>query len=237
MSKIQTNVSREGRDIQIRVEGLDSLYDALGDLKSKAPAAAKVAINATAREARKRMIAAAKARYAVNAAGLRHLKELKQQKRATNTSLWALLHIETPRDDLAYFQNEPNKVFSGGSALTSAPEYVRARVLKASPMTLLSGSSTRSKGFLAKFKSGHIGMVQRMIGSHSDHTTTENGAARWRGKGGRVEKLVTMGAASASAMHGKVWAEVEDEVAEYLEWRLGERVKQIMECARSGGIK
>ncbi len=235
MSRIQTNVSREGRDIRISVEGLESLRDALGSLKGKAPAAAKVAINAAAREARKKMIAAAKARYAVNAAGLRHLKELKQQKRATNTSLWASLHIETPRDDLAYFQNDPNKVFSGRSVLTNAPEYVRARVLKTSPMTQLYGSSTWGKGFLAKFKSGHIGMVQRVIGSSSGNTRTESGAERWRNKSGRVEKLVTMGAASASAMHGKVWGEVEDEVAAYLEWRLQERVQQIIERAKSGG--
>ena len=58
----------------IIVDGLEDVSKALGSLKGKTPAAAKVAINAAARQARKSMIAAAKARYAVNARGLKHLK-------------------------------------------------------------------------------------------------------------------------------------------------------------------
>lgn len=51
-------------------------------------------------------------------------------------------------------------------------------------MTALTGDGANlSKGFLVEFKSGHVGMVQRRIGSSSSHTVTERGRPRWRDKG------------------------------------------------------
>ena len=94
-----SDVTYNAGNMTITISGMDDVKNALGDLKSKTPAAAKVAINATAREARKLMIAQAKARYAVNAAGQKHLKELVQRKKATNTSLNAELHISSFRND------------------------------------------------------------------------------------------------------------------------------------------
>ena len=92
-----SRVTYDAGTMTITVDGLEDVERALGDLKKKTPAAAKVAINATARQARKLMVAQAKARYAVNAAGRRHLKDLVQRKKATNTSLSAELHIEIGR--------------------------------------------------------------------------------------------------------------------------------------------
>ena len=88
-----SNVTYSAGNLTITVAGLDTVEQALGDLKRKTPAAAKVAINATARQARKLMVAKAKTRYAVNAAGRRHLKDLVQRKKASNSSLMAELHI------------------------------------------------------------------------------------------------------------------------------------------------
>ena len=53
-----SNVTYDAGNLTITLEGLDTVEQALGDLKIKTPAAAKVAINATAREARKLMVAA-----------------------------------------------------------------------------------------------------------------------------------------------------------------------------------
>lgn len=66
-----SDVTYNAGTMTITVAGLDDVEKALGDLKSKTPAAVKVAINATARQARKLMVAKAKTRYAVNAAGQR----------------------------------------------------------------------------------------------------------------------------------------------------------------------
>ena len=72
-----SNVRYNAGTMTIEVDGLDDVSAVLGDLRKKTPAVAKVAINATARQARKLMIAEAKARYAVNSAGKRFLVEFK----------------------------------------------------------------------------------------------------------------------------------------------------------------
>lgn len=229
-----SRVTYDAGTMTITVDGLEDVERALGDLKKKTPAAAKVAINATARQARKLMVAQAKARYAVNAAGRRHLKDLVQRKKATNTSLSAELHIEKMRNDLGYFQHRPTESFKRRDVLRRAPAHVKARVLKSSTMTALTGDGANlSKGFLVEFKSGHVGMVQRRIGSSSSHTVTERGRPRWRNKDGKVEKLVTMGSPSATAMHSTVWPYVEPEVTEYLYDRLMEQTERVIARAKA----
>lgn len=229
-----SSVTYDAGTMTITVEGMDDVAKALGDLKSKTPAAAKVAINATARQARKLMVAQAKARYAVNAAGRRHLKDLTQRKKATNTSLSAELFIAKMRNDLGYFEHRPTERFTGLDVLRRAPEHVKARVLKSSTMTELTGEKGNlSKGFLVEFKSGHVGMVQRKIGSSSSHKTTERGHPRWTNKDGKVEKLVTMGSPSAAAMHNTVWPYVEPDVVEYLQERLMEQTERIIARAKA----
>ena len=81
-----SRVTYDAGTMTITVDGLEDVERALGDLKKKTPAAAKVAINATARQARKLMVAQAKARYAVNAAGRRHLKDLDRKSTRLNSS-------------------------------------------------------------------------------------------------------------------------------------------------------
>ena len=229
-----SSVTYDAGTMTITVEGMDDVERALGDLKSKTPAAAKVAINATARQARKLMVAQAKARYAVNAAGRRHLKDLTQRKKATNTSLSAELFIAKMRNDLGHFQHRPTESFTGRDVLRRAPAHVKARVLKSSSMRELTGSgSSLSKGFLVEFKSGHVGMVQRRIGSNSSHKTTKWGHPRWTTRDGRVEKLVTMGSPSAAGMHSTVWPYVEPDVVEYLQDRLMEQTERIIARAKA----
>ena len=55
-----SNVTYSAGNLTITVVGLDTVEQALGDLKRNDPGGAKVAINATARQARKLMVAKAK---------------------------------------------------------------------------------------------------------------------------------------------------------------------------------
>ena len=240
MSRIQYNRYSAG-SMTIEVDGLDDVVAILGDLRKKTPAVTKTAINATARQARKLMIAKAKARYAVNSAGQKHLKDLVQRKKASNGSLSAELHVASMRNDLGYFKTSPPVPthFTGG-AWRQGPNVWKGKVLKASPMKTLPGEGNKSKAFLAEFtnkradgtSNNHIGMVQRIIGSESEHETTKNGHRRWRNKAGKVEKLVTLGSPSITAMHTTIWPEVEPEVELYLAGRLVERAEQILERAK-----
>lgn len=234
-----SSVTYDAGTMTITVAGMEDVAKALGDLKSKTPAAAKVAINATARQARKLMVAQAKARYAVNAAGRRHLKDLTQRKKATNASLSAELFIAKMGSDLGYFKNAPNHPFEG-AAVVRAPKFFKGKVLKSSSMKELSGGWREgygevSKGFLIEFKSGHVGMVQRDIGSESENLRTiKNNRPRYIPKGARrPEKLVTMNAPSATAMHSVVWPMVEPDVVEYLHDRLMEQTERIIARAQA----
>jgi hypothetical protein len=219
----------------IEVDGLDDVSAVLGDLRKKTPAVAKVAINATARQARKLMIAEAKARYAVNSAGKRHLSDLVQRKKASNSSLSAELRIASYRNDLGYFQTRPNRPFVGHD-VAQAPEYFTARVLKTSPMKALTGKDRLSKdrlskdrlskGFLVEFKSGHVGMVQRIVGTGRFHYTVRSGAPS------TSDKMQTMGSPSAAAMHSTIWPEVEPEVELFLAAKLTERAEQVLARAK-----
>lgn len=235
-----SRVTYDAGNLTIGLEGLDTVSAALGELRKKTPAAAKVAINTTARQARKLMIASAKARYAVNAAGQRHLKDLKMSGKghpATNSNLEAVLYISKMRNDLGYFQHRPTETFTGLDVLRFAPSVVKARVLKESSMEPLTGTAHLSKGFLVEFKSGHVGMVQRVIGSSSHNTVTQkSGAPRWRNAAGNVEKLQTMGSPSATAMHNVVWPMVEPEVEDLLQENLQTQVERIIawEAAKRG---
>lgn len=222
------NVGLEGRNITIEIDGLDTVARALGNLQGRSPAAVKVAVNQTARQARKLMITAAKARYTVNAAGARHLNDLKQKKKASNTSLSATLFISKMRNDLGYFENDPTQAYTGGDVFHHSPSFYKARVLASSSLKPLPGKGNLSKGFLMEFQSGHIGMVQRVIGSASKNTETARGRPRWTNGQGKVEKLQTMGAPSATAMHTQVWPEVQDDVELYLMARIQDRVNWIL---------
>lgn len=211
-----SNVRYNAGTMTIEVDGLDDVSAVLGDLRKKTPAVAKVAINATARQARKLMIAEAKARYAVNSAGKRHLSDLVQRKKASNSSLSAELRIASYRNDLGYFQTRPNRPFMGHD-VAQAPEYFTARVLKTSTMKPLTGKGRLSKGFLVEFKSGHVGMVQRIVGSGAPSTS---------------DKMQTMGSPSAAAMHSTIWPEVEPEVELFLAAKLTERAEQVLARAK-----
>ncbi len=222
MKNIIYHDTGKGRSVaEIRVANLDSVAKALGDMKGKAPAAIKTAINATARRLRKEMILHARARYAVNAAGERHLKELAQRRKATNRSLKAELYISSLRNDLGYFETSPSRPFMGKDVL-KAPKVFTGRVLRSSAMEALTGTSKLSKGFLVEFKSGHVGMVQRRIGTGEFHYTERSGAPSWS------EKMRTMPSPGASAMHNAIWYEVEPDTEQYLEDYLKKKIQSIL---------
>ena len=160
----------------------EEVYRALGVLADKAPAALKVAVNTTARQTRKLMLQEVKNRYDLNAAGKHMIEDLRQRQKATNRRPAAILAImkNDPgafRADLGYFRTSPTKPYMGPS-VRNAPPFFQAHVLKGSPMIDLGGTSAKSKGFLVKFKSGHVGMVQRQLGVPADKDYTESGKKR-----------------------------------------------------------
>lgn len=225
-----SRVTYNAENMTITVAGIKDVERQLGKLKSKAPAAMKFAINATARKTRKLMVAKAKARYAVNAKGEKHITDLEQERKAKNSNLLAELHIASRDIDLAYFEHSPTQVFSGKNVY-NAPEAIRARVLKSSPMKEVSADvHGAGKPFLATFESEHTGMIARMIGTPTkeENMTTASGHKRWTSRNGIVEKTQTVYAPSGPAMHNTIWPDVEPTAAQTLQEQLDRRIKMIL---------
>src|SRR5699024_333570 len=86
------NVTYDAGSMSIMLDS-EQVERALGDLKGRTPAALKVAVNRTARQARAMMLDDVKERYDLNAAGRRLIQDLKMRKAATNRSLEARLGI------------------------------------------------------------------------------------------------------------------------------------------------
>lgn len=207
----------------------------LGELRRKTPAVIKVAVNATARETRKEMLRRVLKRYALTAKGKERAKGLKQKVKATNADPAAVLWIggiNGARADLAYFQHRVTVPHPGLSWQTG-PTVFKARVLRSGGLHDLSGGPIErngvtfgqgSKGFLAEFKSGHVGMIQRHIGKESERTTTKSGARRWRSKSGVVETTQTYSSPSGTAQHHTVWEK--EDVHVYAENTLNDRLEK-----------
>ena len=216
---------------------------ALGVLADKTPETLKVAINTTARQARKLMLTEVKKRYDLNAAGKRMIEDLKQRQKATNHRPAAILAITKNdpgafRADLGYFRTSPTKPYMGPS-VRNAPPFFKARVLKDHPLYNLKGGpsknhpgKTMSKGFLVRFSSGHVGMVQRSIDERADNPKS----TRWKNKNGIVEKLYTMSSPSGSAMHHTVWEMQESNVEEMLRQNTERRIRQQIANAKRKGV-
>lgn len=213
---------------------------ALGDLAGKTPAVLKVAINRTARQARRDVISAAEARYALTAKGKAKLRRLKQRRTATNTNLVAELRQDDKGLplDYAYFEHTPTKVRTGMDAVRNSPKYHAGRVLKREPMKPLREKSGRSKGFLVEFENGgpdknHIGMVQRRLGVRSASTETKRGYPRWTNASGIVEYIETMNRPGGSSMGRAVWERgVDATAADHLERFVEQRIKEVIDRAK-----
>jgi len=212
---------------------------ALGALSRKTPAVLKVAINRTARQARKDLISGAQKRYALTARGRAKLKQLKLTKSATNTNLAA----EIRQNDMgltlnaSYFQHTPTVPFMGTSVY-SAPAVQKVRTLKGGPMEDLTASAGKSKGFLisvrnAKAGNDHLMFANRILGSSTSNTVTHRGFPRWTNAAGDVEKAYDVNRIGASSQQRAVWYRgVDNAAAANLERFLEQRIEQVIEAAK-----
>lgn len=218
----------------------EEIAQRLGTLSGKTSAVVKVAVNSTAREARRLMLQEALRRYAINARGQKYLRELKQSKKATNARPVAELSIggyrgfAGLRNDLAYYKVSPSNPYMGIS-WKNAPKFFRGKVLKQESMAKLTGNGRYSKGFLVRFKSGHVGMVQRELGVESKSKKTASGKPRWKtSKTKMVEKLRTMGSPSATAIHNQTWKAVQPQVQDILDEYVEKRIEQLLQKEQNG---
>lgn len=218
---------------------------ALGSLYRKTPAVLKVAINRTARQARKDLIEEAEKRYALTVRGKARLRLLKLRKSATNTSLSAELQQgdEGLTLNASYFEHYPTRPYMGKAALRG-PAIQGVRVVKGGTMEPLTAGQMKvkkaemdaSKGFLIKVhnsKNDHLMFAARLLGTSTSNTTTKTGKPRWRNRAGNVEKAYDVNRIGASSQQRAVWHRgVDTTAAENLERFVGQRIREVIAAAK-----
>ncbi len=128
------------------------IEQSLGSLKSKAPGVLSKAINETAKDARTSLAKKAQGSYEVKSSKFSKVMTLKN---ASAGRLTAQLRAKGSPMELKDFKVSPATV----PAFDARPDVTKGKVLKSSSMKPLQMGNL--KAFVAKFKSGHVSVVQR----------------------------------------------------------------------------
>jgi len=130
---------------------LKVIEDALGDLKSESRKVLKNAVNKTAKQAKADLAEKAQETYVVKKT---RITKAMATKNATLGNPEATINITGAQMELKDFKVSP-ATYKTGSA---RPSVTKAKVLLSSSLKPLASSN---KAFLAKFRSGHVSVVQR----------------------------------------------------------------------------
>lgn len=132
------------------------IENALGDLKDETPKVLRSALSTTARRVRKKVVKEAKERYAYQDDGAwanSNKGAIKLKAKSKRDAFYTRLVSTGPMNELMDFMVSP-----GAYAPQSRPDAYAAKVLSAGALQVLGDTP---KPFIAKFKSGHIAVVQR----------------------------------------------------------------------------
>lgn len=176
LSMQQSRYKRQDNGVlDVHIMAADSLAAVermLGDLKGKAPATLRDAVNAAAKQMRTQLAEEAQKTYVSKK--LKYKKEIKIRK-ANLSNPTARLQISGERTGLTKHQVSPPRRAQG----KRRPKRYRARVLRSSSLTEMRQDDL--KAFLVQFASGHRALVQRVPGEEY----SPKGAGRRAQKYGR----------------------------------------------------
>lgn len=142
-------------EIEVDEKMLEYIKNKLGAAEKQAPSVLKKAINSTAKSGRKLLAEKAREEYAIKN---RDFNREMKIKNATNGRLEAIIKSDGKVLEIKEYKATPLTYVPGGNN----GSIVKGKVLKkSSPKTLEVGAT---KAFVAKFKSGHISVVQRVPG-------------------------------------------------------------------------
>ena len=151
-------------EFQVDMQDLTEIEAALGMTKDKSKLVLRAAINNAAKQIEKQMVDETNATYKFQGrkAGIKSANTI---KKATVGRMEATIKAKGPANELLDFQVSPRTYFPAGRG---APKWVKSRGRKDRKLTRVarfpSASGDKYKGFVVKFKSGHLAMVERVPG-------------------------------------------------------------------------
>lgn len=148
----------------VEMQDLTEIEAALGMMKDKSKMVLRSAINNAAKQTEKRLVDEANARYKFHGkkAGIKRANTIKKAKVSDMT---AIIEAKGPANELLDFDVKPRTYYPAGRG---APRWVKSRGRKDSALTRVAkfpnAAGDKYKGFVVKFKSGHLAMVERVPG-------------------------------------------------------------------------
>lgn len=190
-----------------------NIESVLGNMQKNNKMILKKAINATAKTARKKFANTAKEKYALKTAGFNKSMTVKN---ATVSRLEANILSKGEAIELGKFKASPFRYATGNNR----PKEVKAKVLTTSTMKALINGNT--KAFVAKFRSGHIAIVER----------DSNKKMKSDPKKAALRKLLSPSIPQMLGNEKRVYGIIEPEIEEILVQNIRAEVSKIMEARK-----
>ena len=221
-----------GLQLNISVPDIKEVQAQMVTAKNKAPLAIQRAINSTIKQVSRDVGKEAKQKYIISQPEVRKTLHLKKATKKDLTGVVSSRDDKKPR--LYGFKVTPKDVRTapwpgnhppstepqedGEEQANSGnvkPEFYAARIKKRVKEKNLTGNSGRSKAFVAKMKSGHIGVFERMKGTKT--------------KGGK-EKLAELYGMSIPSMikSRDVAFEIQQKGQTFLETQVQKEIRRVM---------
>ena len=151
----------------VDMQDLTEIEAALGMVKDKSTMVLRSAINDTAKQIEKRMSRDAKSKYKYKSGRVADIRAFNKIKKATAGNMTAMIESVGTANDLLDFVVKPSDYFPGGKG---APTWIKARGKRNGRFTRLarnpSAAGDKYKGFVVKFDSGHLAVVERVPGKY-----------------------------------------------------------------------
>lgn len=149
----------------VDMDNLTEIEAALGKARDKSKVILKAAINNAAKQTENSMVDKAKAKYRYKKGNKGDIREANTVKKANVGKLEATVEAKGSVNELLDFHVQPSTYFPGGKG---APEWVKARALRASKLAKVAlcptASKDKYKGFVIRYHSGHFALAQRIPG-------------------------------------------------------------------------
>ena len=186
---------------------VQTIANQLGEYADKAPTVLKQALNATAKDVRSMLAEQAKEIYIVQKSKFNKAMKIKN---ASARKLEALIVTAGAPLELIDFKTNPKKPSAGGGR----PDVMTGQGLVQSSMKRLEMGNL--KAFVAKFKSGHVSIVQR------------KGPERLP-----VKKLLSPSIPKMIGNEKQVYGEVEPKIAELLDANIRKYITRTLEVKKA----
>lgn len=228
-----------GLQLNISIPTVKEVREQMLIMQDKAPIALQRAINNTIKQVYKNVGKEAKQKYIISQP---EVKKTLHIKKATKKELTGIVSSRDDKKPRLYgFKVTPKEVLTGpwrGSQPSTEssegsdddskslptnekPEFYMARIKKRVKEKDMTGDATHSKAFVARMKSGHIGIFQRMLGVYRKNPRPG------RKKDEKIAELYSLSIPSMIKSQDVAFA-IQSKGQKYLEAQVQKEIRRVM---------